>query len=437
MKLTRRQFVKSLGAAGATAAAPLSFSTKASQVDDYKALICIFFDGGNDFFHQVVPMDSEYYGHYAAVRQGIAVKKSQLMPLTLRDQNGIPLGLHKSLAPIKPLFDRGMANVALNVGPLLAPTTKDDIVARRAELPPYLFAHNKQQEVWQHSWMGDEYSEQGWLGMTMDVLMKQFSALPNSFYTGPNTLLDSYDTDKVFVNKNGFEELKALTGAAIRSSYETLANQPYDSPLMAGYAEVVQEAISAQQQMEPICTSIPQDKRIPSSDLGSQLRAIKQMIDGAQELGHNRQVFYVGIGGYDTHDNQVRRQDALMKDFAEAIAGLYKALEEDGLGDQVLTFTMSEFGRTMHDNARKGTDHGWGGGQYIFGSQIAQGECFGAFPDFKRNGKDDNGDGRLIPTISHEQYAAHMVQWFGLRPAGVHTVFPSLAKFGGPMTRSA
>lgn len=125
---------------------------------------------------------------------------------------------------------------------------------------------------------------------------------------------------------------------------------------MAGYAEVVQEAISAQQQMEPICTSIPQDKRIPSSDLGSQLRAIKQMIDGAQELGHNRQVFYVGIGGYDTHDNQVRRQDALMKDFAEAIAGLYKALEEDGLGDQVLTFTMSEFGRTMHDNARKGTD---------------------------------------------------------------------------------
>lgn len=82
MKLTRRQFVKSLGAAGATAAAPLSFSTKASQVDDYKALICIFFDGGNDFFHQVVPMDSEYYGHYAAVRQGIAVKKAQLMPLT-------------------------------------------------------------------------------------------------------------------------------------------------------------------------------------------------------------------------------------------------------------------------------------------------------------------------------------------------------------------
>lgn len=433
MKLTRRHFIKSLGAAGATVAAPMSFSVKANGAEDYKALICVFLAGGNDFFHQVLPLDSTNYNKYASSRNSTLVSRSQINPLNIKDANGVQFGLHKAMSPLMRLFNQGKANVALNVGPLLAPVTADDIAADRAELPPFLFAHNKQQEVWQHSWMGQDYSENGWLGMSMDVLSRSYGGLPNAFHTGPNTLLDAYDSDKIFVNKNGFESFSMLQNAAMRSSYEDNANQYYDSPLTAGYAEAVKQAMYAQDQMSPVVDSIPMDTRIPGSNLGMQLRAVKQMIEGAQLLGHNRQVFYVSLGGFDTHDNQVRRQDELMREFSEAIAALYSTLDEEGLTDNVLTCTLSEFGRTMHDNSREGTDHGWGGGHFMFGGGTTSGTCFGTYPDFTRGGQDDNGQGRLIPKIAHEQYAAHMVKWLGMNNAGLSTVFPNLHRFGGPM----
>ncbi|MGF1864986.1 DUF1501 domain-containing protein [Enterovibrio norvegicus] len=433
MKLTRRDFIKSAGIAGAAAAAPMSFSLQARGVEDYKALICIFMNGGNDFFHQVLPLDSENFNKFNASRQGIAVPRSHVMPLNIKDKNGVQFGLNKSMRALMPLFEKNQANVVMNVGALLAPTSKEDLESGRAELPPYLFAHNKQQEVWQHSWMGEAYSQHGWLGMSMDVMARSMADMPNCFYTGPNSILNSYSTDSMFVNKNGFQELQALSSAVIRSSYESMANQHYHSPLVAGYANVVQQAVSAQKQMEPIVEGIPMDDRIPTSNLGTQLRGIKQMIDAAQVLGHNRQVFYVSIGGFDTHDNQVRRQDDLMKEFSEAVAGLYAALEEDGLSENVLTCSLSEFGRTMHDNARKGTDHGWGGGQFMFGGPTHGGECCGEYPDFTRGGKDDNGEGRIIPKIAHEQYAAYMVKWLGLGNGALNTVFPTLPKFGGPI----
>ncbi|WP_325892497.1 DUF1501 domain-containing protein [Grimontia sp. NTOU-MAR1] len=433
MTLTRRQVIKSLGAASATAAAPLSLSVHAGGADDYKALVCVFLAGGNDFFHQVLPLDSCNYNKYASSRYSIVVSQSMVNPLHIKDANGARFGLHKSMTPLMRLFERGKANFAINVGPLLAPVTQSDIVSGRADLPPFLFAHNKQQEVWQHSWMGRGYSENGWLGMSMDVLSRSNGGMPNAFYTGPNSLLDAYNTDKIFVNRNGFESFNMLQNAAMRSSYENNANQYYDSPLTAGYADVVKQAMYAQDQMSPIIASIPMDKRIPATSLGMQLRAVKQMIEGAQMLGHNRQVFYVTLGGFDTHDNQVRRQDELMKEFAEGIAAFYTSLEEEGLEDGVLTCTLSEFGRTMHDNSRNGTDHGWGGGHFLFGGGTASNTCFGTYPDFTRGGQDDNGEGRLIPKISHEQYAAHVVKWLGLNNAALNTVFPNLYKFGGAM----
>ncbi|MDF2184340.1 DUF1501 domain-containing protein [Grimontia hollisae] len=435
MKLTRRRFIQSLGVVSTTAAAPLSWSVQANDVEDYKALICVFLAGGNDFFHQVIPVDHTHYKKYASSRQGIAVPRRMVNTLAIKDVNGVQLGLHKAMAPLIPLFEQGKASFALNVGPLLAPVTQRDVVSGRAELPPFLFAHNKQQEVWQRSWMGQQYSENGWLGMSMDLLSRDLGGMPNAFHTGPNSLLDAFDAEKIFVNKDGFESLRMLKNAAMRSSYESSANQYYDSPLVAGYAEVIKQAMYAQDQMGPVAGSISMDTRVPSSNLGMQLRTVKQMIEGAPLLGHNRQVFYVSMGGFDTHDNQERRQNELMNEFSEAIAGLYASLDAEGLSDKVMTCTLSEFGRAMHDNSRNGTDHGWGNGHFLFGGGITQGTCYGTYPDFTRGGEDDNGEGRLIPKISHEQYAAYMVQWLGLNSSALNTVFPTLFKFGGPMVR--
>ncbi|MDD1783676.1 DUF1501 domain-containing protein [Enterovibrio sp. ZSDZ35] len=430
MTLSRRQFMTAMGATSTAALVPASFSAYASEAEDYRALVCVFLKGGNDFFHQVVPLNTEHHQDYANSRQKLAVPKARLLKTGMRDSQGIALGLHQSLKPLLPLFQQGKASLVLNVGPMIAPITPLDIESGKALLPPNLFAHNKQQEAWQHSWLGETYSKAGWLGMTADVLMDEMGGMPSSFFTGANSLLDGHSNRTMYVNKNGFQSLKGLTSPAMRHTYQAIAGASYTSPLAKSYANVVAEAITAQKQMAKVVSSYPLDNRIPKSNLGRQFRAIKQMMDAAPMFGHNRQVFYLAVGGYDTHDNQISRQDKLMKEFSEAVAGFYHALEEDGTADHVMTGTLSEFGRTLHDNSRKGTDHGWGGGQFIFGGGL-RGKCIGEYPAFKRNGPDDNGDGRLIPKISHEQYAAYMVKWLGLSEQGVNTIFPRLSQFGG------
>ncbi|WP_232313244.1 DUF1501 domain-containing protein [Enterovibrio coralii] len=181
MTLNRRDFIKSLGAASATAMVPASFSTFASDADDYKALVCVFLKGGNDFFHQVVPLNNAQYQDYAKVRQQLAVPKARLLQTGIQDEQGIELGLHQSMKSLLPLLKRGKADLVLNVGPLTQPTTRAGISSGNAVLPPNLFAHNKQQETWQHCWQGDDYSKTGWLGMTADVLMDELGACRIAF----------------------------------------------------------------------------------------------------------------------------------------------------------------------------------------------------------------------------------------------------------------
>ena len=142
----------------------------------------------------------------------------------------------------------------------------------------------------------------------------------------------------------------------------------------------------------------------------------------------NRQVFFVAAGGFDTHSGQVNDLPALQASIASGIASFQAAMGELGTENDVTLFTASDFGRTLTVNG-DGTDHGWGGTQFVAGGAVHGGRIFGT-PALATLGHDqDSGNGRLIPTTSVEQLGATLGSWFGLTNTELDPIFPNLNRF--------
>lgn len=166
-----------------------------------------------------------------------------------------------------------------------------------------------------------------------------------------------------------------------------------------------------------------------TEDLAQQLQMIARVISAQSALGQNRQIFFASLGGFDTHDDQVNQLPRLQSILADAMAGFDADLQARGMADNVVTFTQSEFGRTLTSNG-DGTDHGWAGHQIIMGSPIQGGRIQGYVPEQVIDSVDDLGDGRIIPTTSVEQFGAQIAEWFGLRASEILDVFPHYGRFG-------
>lgn len=143
-----------------------------------------------------------------------------------------------------------------------------------------------------------------------------------------------------------------------------------------------------------------------------------------------RQIFFASLGGFDTHSGQLATHQSLMTQLSDAISAFYLATEELGVAESVVTFTESEFSRTMQPSAGAGTDHAWGSHHLIFGGRIEGGDIFGGFPDLALGGPDDAGSrGSWIPSTSLDQYGATFASWFGVPPASLDAIFPNLPNF--------
>ena len=173
----------------------------------------------------------------------------------------------------------------------------------------------------------------------------------------------------------------------------------------------------------------PTTNKLTDNPLATSLQTVARIIGGRSGLGVSRQIFYVQLGSFDTHNNQAQLHATLLTQLGQALEYFDGLMTTAGIGDQVTTFTASDFGRTLTSNSN-GTDHGWGSHHFVVGGAVQGQDIYGPYPVVGANQANDVGAGRLIPTLSVDEYAATLARWFGLSDGQIRQILPNLGNFG-------
>jgi len=427
-----------LSTAGATLAnfsmVNSALAASSAKFEDHKALVCVFLFGGNDSFNMLVPTADNHYQTYQNVRQGLAFEQASLLSISPATEQPYALGMPAAMAPLQSLFNENKLAFLANAGPLLQPVNKTQALNNWSLLPPQLFSHNDQQNHWQTSWP-EQSTNTGWAGRMADLIMDTANPLSMNYsLSGTNTWQTGTQAIPYTMHASGLEQFDALNPEQEWNAHRVdVFNQLLNANehvLGKGYANVIHRAQNNIAALSGALESVPDSSTVyPESDIAQQLKMVANLCKVQQTLGQQRQVFYVGMGGFDTHDVQATSHPALLRVLSEALAAFQLDLDTAGIDEQVTTFTMSDFGRTLTSNG-DGTDHGWGGHQIIMGGAVNGGNIYGTMPeDLSLNSADDLGDGRMLPTTSVDQYAATLSRWFGLSENEINAVLPNLSRF--------
>lgn len=526
--INRRQFMKLLargsaaGALGSVGQFALMSEAAAAApgFGDYKAMVCLFFAGGNDSFNMFIPADATSHANYKSIRGDLAVERTDLGLSSIasslhngtlgkgRDNpynvnltsaraytkgyynlasKGVELGINGVMPEMAQLITENKASVIANIGNLVAPVTRAQIKGKSANLPLFLFAHDHQQRALQTG-QGDNLTDIGWAGKIAD----SWQGINNNSPLGLN--ISYADNDRMLIgNKtsplvlrtgrvpffremrkdfNTFENdrralFKALSGISNESSNSSLnfSNTGFsdNNPFKRLYSNLTSRSMAS---FDTLFTTLNENPvtytskgpygeelfdNVPAGDLGlsqslkgslfKQLEAVAQMIDlGAKDAfatgDYKRQIFFVKMGGFDTHSDQLNEHPGLLREISMGMWKFQKALEELGHEKKVTTFSMSDFGRTMSNNGG-GTDHAWGGHHFVMGGagdktsgSLNGGNMIGTPPDLTLDGPDDySNKGRIIPTIAQDQLNATICQWFGVDQSLISTLFPNVSNF--------
>lgn len=463
---SRRRFLGSmLGLAGSTAA-PFALNlaamgqAAAQSADDYKALVCLFMAGGNDTFNTVLATDTPSWSEYLRLRNtggndsihlpGVGETGGVLPIVPATAQAGRSFALHPALGPVKDLFDGGRAAIVANVGTLIQPVTLAQYKAGNVALPPKLFSHNDQQSTWQSGL--PEGASVGWGGRLGDLLgtgngyatFTAISAASNALF------LSGRQVRQFQVGKAGAVPIRNIGSGYLFGTTEgatalrDIISTAGDDLMEQEHVATVQRAISSQGVLSGAMLAagaggVPNPPPYVNPNTGAsgvnqlavQLQTVARIIGGRGALAAKRQVFYVTLGSFDTHDRQKELHGDLMARLAHALAyfdATLAALQGADVRHQVTTFTASDFGRTFSSNG-DGTDHGWGAHHFIVGGAVKGGDIYGAFPTTGLGHALDVGSGALLPTTSVDQYGATLAKWFGVADSQLAEVFPNIGNF--------
>jgi uncharacterized protein (DUF1501 family) len=446
----RRRFLRHAGALSAAGLASrlgvldLVARANAQQTSDYKALVCVFLFGGNDGNNTIIPIDSGGYAQYAAVRpvaSGINLAQASLLPIQPVNL-GTPYGLHPALPELKALFDQRKLAVLANVGTLLQPTTKAQYAAGLR--PQSLYSHADQQAQWQSS-VSSSASATGWGGRIADQVAAMNAATGFPVVTSlDGTVLFTIGSaaPPLAIPATGSFALSGYTTASAAntarlSALQQLLALPSANALVNAANDIGSQAYNLSATVNPIIgnansTVAPLFANLKTGT-ANQLFQVAKMIEARAATGARRQVFFVQLGSFDTHGDQINRQQALFAELSPALKAFYDATSALGVGGQVTTFTLSDFGRTFQPASGGGTDHAWGSHHFIIGDAVQGGAFYGDYPQLALGGPSDaESEGRWLPTTSVDQYGATLAQWFGVAPADLGTVFPNLKSFTAP-----
>jgi uncharacterized protein (DUF1501 family) len=414
---------------------------------DYKALVCIFLFGGNDGNNTVIPVNTPIsnpnnsYSKYAAVRGGLALAQASLN--VIGTSKGDTYGLHPSLTEIANLYNtRKNVAVLTNVGTLVTPLTQQQYLQHAAAIPVNLFSHLDQQTEWQTS-LAQGFATTGWGGRLADAMASCNSGkLPIVISVGGNNLFATgAQTNPATMSPGQTLGLQGFSTSAASTARMTALNNllKFDNGLSLveasnaigtsgiNQATVLNQALAGGKALTTV---------FPNTSLGQQLLQVAKIVNVRVALGMNRQIFFAYLGGFDTHDKELTDQATGLQTVSQAMNAFYNATMEMGVNQNVVTFTESDFGRTLQPSGGStlGTDHAWGSHHFIMGDAVKGGDIYGSFPTQVLSGPDDaNNRGVWIPQTSLDQYGATLDKWFGVDSAKFAQVFPNLANFSSPL----
>jgi uncharacterized protein (DUF1501 family) len=424
---------------------------------DYKALVCIFLNGGNDGNNMLVSLD-QYDGPagslvegYSNVRNasGLAIAKASLLPIS--PVSGGSYGFHPNMPEVQNLFNQGKLAVLCNNGPLVEPLTRTTYQNGTGKKPLQLFSHSDQVGLFQTA-IANSVSQTGWGGRLADKTqgLNGSATFPSNIsIAGINLLLTGADTRQLAVADSGTSLANVLqltmTGTTAeqtsrQASFNELRTLDNNFKLVKAASDIRSSSLQtdiALSSVNPTLATV-----FPNTSLGRQLKQVALLIkactDPTAGINMKRQIFFTQIGGFDTHSGEIGGQGNLLTQLSQAINAFYAATVELGVQDKVTTFTMSDFGRTLQPAGTGvnavGTDHAWGNHQLIVGGSVLGHTFYGTYPTLRLGGPDDTDSGssprgRWIPTTSVEQYAATLATWYGLSTADLSAVFPLISRF--------
>lgn len=421
---------------------------------DRKTLVCIFLQGGHDSFNFLVPRDARH-AVYSTSRGNLALPVASLQALNqIPGGDGQLYGLHPSCAGLRELFNglggdtaKRRASIVANVGTLIQPTTKAQYLAESVPLPRSLFSHSDQIDQWQTSVPQGMQQLSGWGGRLADLLHSSFNTGQTSMnvsFSGNNLFQVGNDTKQFVVTEGGAltftnpadPNYPANPLAVKNAAHKSLIEQHYGNLMQESFAQLTKSSIDLQEYYQTLYSAFDESRistPFPGGNyLAANLRSVAKTIALRPQLGLRRQTIFVGFGGWDHHAELLNTQAGMLAVLDSALLAFQKALEELGVQDEVITFTCSDFARTLRTNG-SGTDHAWGGNALVMGGPVQGGLVRGTFPNLALESNDDVGyGGRLVPSTSVDQFFAEMLRWFGVSGAAMNAVLPNISHFYDP-----
>ena len=442
----------------------------------YKAMVCLFLYGGNDSFNMLVPRNNPSssnpteYDHYASARGGyddgnnnpggMALQESDLLPINdPTNLSGRSFGLHPGLGHdardetstdvnngvnggVAKLYNDGNLSFVANIGSLVEPTNRIDY-DNRSNLPLGLFSHADLQRHWMTGAPHTRSQITGWGGRMADLLAstnQNPNVSMNVSINGVNMFQNGDNVTPYIIGQNGATEVSYYNNNSrqnriFRKSVDNILNQTYSNLLAKTFSATNRNSVDAAIDFNAKVNNIAINTKFDLDTLSQRFKKIAQVIGASGPLQQSRQVFFISLGGFDNHANLIEAQGGLMPQISRALGSFYGALTELNCEDDVVTFSASDFARTLGTNGQ-GSDHAWGGQQLVMGGGIDGGKIFGDFPLSltnpidPTNGNLDLGRGRLIPTTSVDELAAELAMWFGVdNAADLELVLPNIGSF--------
>ena len=404
---------------------------------DYKAMVCLLLAGGNDSYNMLIPRGNNEYNEYAVTRSNLAIPQNDILPSNPITTDGRTFGLHPSMPEMQQLFESGNLGFLCNVGTLIEPSSKTDILNGVVQTPLGLFSHADQIQQWQTG-RPHERTNIGWGGRIADLVQSMNSndnismnislqgsnvfqrgdqIIPYSISNNGSIGINGYD------GQNGFDQLRTeALNSMMERNYQDIFKNTYINTIKSSNDASV-EFQTAIDGIADFATPLPE-----YNNLARQLRMVAKTIASRDTLGFSRQIFFVQVGGWDHHDELLIAQSSKLEQVNTALNYFNNLMTELNTNDCVTLFSISDFARTLTSNGN-GTDHAWGGNAFFMGGAVNGQEMYGDYPTLALNSDLDLQDGVIIPTTPADLYMAELALWFGVSPSDLDLILPNLSNF--------